>query len=66
MKVTIYWDSRHLSKENAMYIKNKIIERFNIPRHTTVNGETTCEVKDDDIELLRECERRKFIQIRNK
>lgn len=66
MRVTIYWDARHLSKEKSLETKNKIKERFNIPNYTSINGETPCEIKDEDLELLRECERRGFIQIRNK
>lgn len=66
MKVTIYWDARHLPKEKAIETKNKIKEKFNIPNYTSINGETPCDIKDEDMELLRECERRGFIQIRNK
>lgn len=32
----------------------------------SVNRETEAEIKDEDMELLRECERRGFIQIRIK
>jgi hypothetical protein len=45
----------------------KIQERFGIPRCTTVNG-TTCQpvtIKDEDWELLKETERRGYIQIRH-
>lgn len=46
----------------------RIQERFNLPRCVTVNGETCqpVEVADEDWELLRETERRGFIQIRVK
>lgn len=66
MKVTIYWDTRHLNPKDAPEIKRRIRERFGIPQYTTVNGETTCEIKDEDLPLLQETARRGFIQIRNK
>nr|DAZ83188.1 MAG TPA: hypothetical protein [Caudoviricetes sp.] len=31
-----------------------------------MNGETPAEIREEDLELLRETERRGFIQIRNK
>ena len=52
-KVTIYWNTRHIKLED-------------IPNHTTVNGETDCYIREEDMELLRETEKRGFIQIRNK
>lgn len=58
MKVTIYWATKH--PETILRIR----EKFNIPSYRTVNGETDCEIKDEDIELLRETEKRGFIQIR--
>lgn len=66
MKVTIYWNTRHLDPKDVSKIKKKIRERFNISNYTTVNGETPCEIRDEDMELLRETEKRGFIQIRNK
>ena len=60
MKVTIYWITKDAEK-----IK-RIRDKFNIPSYTSINGETPCEIKDEDLPLLRECERRGFIQIRNK
>ena len=45
----------------------KIQARFGMPRCTTVNG-TTCHpvvIKDEDWELLKETERRGYIQIRH-
>lgn len=65
-KVTIYWNTKHLASEDVPVIKRRIRERFNIPNYTTINGETTAEIRDEDMELLRETERRGFIQIRNK
>lgn len=46
----------------------KIQQRFNLPDCVTVNGETCepCDVKPEDMELLRETERRGYIQIREK
>lgn len=44
----------------------RIEERFKMPRCVTVNGET-CQpvtIEDEDMELLRETERRGYIQIR--
>lgn len=32
----------------------------------TINGELECEIKDEDLELLKETEKRGFIQIRRK
>lgn len=66
MKVTIYWNTRHLDPKDVLKIKKKIRDRFNIPNYTTVNGETPCEIRDEDMELLRETEKRGFIQLRNK
>ena len=49
-------------------IIRKIQERFKLPKCVTVNGETCqpCDVAAEDMELLRETERRGFIQIREK
>lgn len=66
MKVTIYWNTRHLDPKDVLKIKKKIRDRFSIPNYTTVNGETPCEIRDEDMELLRETESRGYIQIRNK
>ena len=60
MKLTIYWTTKDAEK-----IK-RIRDKFNIPSYTSINGETPCEIKDKDLPLLRECETRGFIQIRNK
>lgn len=66
MKTTIYWNTNHLDPKDIPRVKKKIRERFNIPVYTTINGETTCDIKEEDMELLRETERRGYIQIRNK
>lgn len=60
MKTTIYWKTNDAKK------MKRIRERFNIPIYTTINGETPCEIKEEDIELLREVEKIGYIQIRNK
>lgn len=46
----------------------RIQERFGFTQCVTVNGETCepVEVSDEDWELLKETERRGYIQIRNK
>lgn len=58
MRVTIYWETRHLDPKDIPRIKKRIRDKFNIPDYTTVNGETPCDIKDEDMELLRETERR--------
>ena len=65
-KVTIYWNTRHIKLEDIPEVKRRIRERFGIPNHTTVNGETDCYIREEHMELLRETEKRGFIQIRNK
>ena len=60
-KVTIYWNTRHIKLEDIPEVKRRIRERFGIP-----NGETDCYIREEDMELLRETEKRGFIQIRNK
>lgn len=46
----------------------RIQRRFGLPTGVTVNGETptAVDISDEDMELLRETERRGYIQIRNK
>lgn len=65
-KVTIYWNTRHIKPEDIPEIKRRIRERFNIPAYMTVNGETVAEIREEDMELLRETEKKGFIHIRNK
>lgn len=60
MKVVIYWVTKDLDKIA------RIRERFGIETYRSVNGETPAEIREEDMELLRETERRGFIQIRNK
>lgn len=60
MKTTIYWKTKDRTSIS------RIREKFNFPNYMTVNGETPCDVREEDMELLRETEKRGFIQIRNK
>lgn len=60
MKVTIYW----MTKDES--IRKRIRERFGISDYMSVNAETPAEIKDEDVELLRETENRGFIQLRFK
>ena len=62
MKIYVYY------KTNDWDIIRKIQKQFNLPDCVTVNGETCqpCDIKDEDVELLRETERLGFIQIRKK
>ena len=66
MEVTIYWKDNHHNPKTFQVTKQKIREKFNIPEYTSINGETPCNIRDEDMELLRECENRGFIQIRIK
>lgn len=60
MKFTICWTTK-----NQVTI-NKIRLRFGISDYMNINRETPCEIKEEDLPLFRECEKRGFIQIRNK
>lgn len=66
MKITIHWNTKHLGPEEATRIKKRIRDRFHIPDYMTVNGETPCEIREEDMELLREVEKRGYIQLRKK
>jgi hypothetical protein len=59
MMLTIYWCSHTTRGE----IK-KIRERFGITSGTTINGESPADIADADLPLLRETEKRGYIQIR--
>ena len=61
MKATIYYNCRW---EDI----TRIEERFGIPHCVTVNGETCkpVDIRDEDVELLKEIQRRGYIQIRIK
>ena len=61
MRMTIYF-----ATNNPETIR-RIRERFGMPMvGMTVNGELTCDVREDDLPLLRETEKLGFISIRNK
>lgn len=61
MKLTIYF------RTNNHDTIRRIRERFSMPMvGMTVNGELSCEIKDEDIPLLKECEKLGYIQIRRK
>lgn len=64
MKITIYWNTKH--PKFTSELKDKIRDKFNIPNYTTLNGETPCNIKDEEMDLLREVEKKGYIQIRNK
>lgn len=58
--VVVYWRCRRGTRL-------RICERFRLPSgYVNINGETPCMVSSDDYELLRECERRGFIRLRDK
>ena len=54
MKLTIYW----VTKDES--IRARIRKRFGIPWGMTVNKETKVEIRDEDMDLLRETEKRGF------
>ena len=60
MKCVVYWKC---SDPEAIRL---IREKFKIPNYTTINGESPVEVNKDQVELLKECERRGFFSIRDK
>lgn len=61
MKLTIYFC------QSDKKTNDRIRERFGMPMvGMTINGELACDIKEDDIELLKETEKRGFIKIRRK
>lgn len=62
MKTYIYFNT------NDWNIIHKIQQRFGLPSCVTVNGETCqpCDIKPEDMELLKETEKRGFISILKK
>lgn len=62
MRLTICWTKKGRQKD----CYNSIREKFGLPDYMTVNHETTCDIRPEDMELLRECERRGFLMIRFK
>ena len=57
IKIRILW----LTKDKTN--QEKIREKFNLPFFITVNKVTPCEVREDDMQLLEECEKRGFIKL---
>ena len=51
-KCVVYW--KQCDPEAIEQIRKK----FNIPLYTTVNGESPCEVDEEEMQLLRQCEER--------
>lgn len=62
MRLTICWTKKGRQKD----CYNSIREKFGLPDYMTVNHETPCDIRPEDMELLRECERRGFLMIRLK
>ncbi|WP_254871724.1 hypothetical protein [Bacteroides acidifaciens] len=60
MNITICWVTK--DRESI----EKIRKKFDISSYMSVNRETPCNIKEEDMELLKETEKRGFIQIRNK
>lgn len=60
MKRIIYW----VTKDTESI--RRIREKFNLSSYISVNGETPADIRKEDIPLLKETEKRGFIQIRNK
>jgi hypothetical protein len=60
MNITICWVTK--DRESI----EKIRKKFGISSYMSVNRETPCDIKEEDMELLKETEKRGFIQIRNK
>ena len=60
MNVTICW----VTKDREAI--EKIRKKVGISSYMSINSETPCDIKEEDMELLRETEKRGFIQIRNK
>lgn len=54
MKLTICWTARGRNKR----FYHDICRKFGISGYMSINHETPCDIKDEDVELLRECEKR--------
>ena len=57
MNVTICWTTKEWK------VIEKIRKKFGISSYMSVNRETPCNIKEEDMELLRETEKRGFIEI---
>lgn len=62
MRLTICWTRKGRVKD----CYDSIREKIGLPDYMTVNHETPCDIRPEDMELLRECERRGFLMIRLK
>lgn len=60
MKVTIYW----ITKDSG--IIHRIRQRYNISKGMSINGETDIEVSEQQLDELKEVEKRGFIKLRFK
>jgi hypothetical protein len=60
MKCVVYWKKCDPSAIRSIRAK------FGIPNYTTINGESPCEVDEEQMKLLRQCEERGFLSIRMK
>lgn len=60
MKVTIYW----ITKDSG--IIHRIRQRYNISQGMSINGETDIDVNEQQLDELREVEKRGFIKLRFK
>lgn len=62
MKITICWTAKGRQKRYHY----DICKKFRLSDYMSVNHETPCDIKEGDFPLLRECEKRGFLQIRFK
>lgn len=60
MKVTIYWKTKDSG------IIHRIRQRYNISQGMSINGETDIEVNKQQLDELKEVEKRGFIKLRFK
>lgn len=58
IRCTVFW-----CKGSTPATIEKIRERFAIPHYTTLNGESPCELEEEDFKVLKECENRGFLKI---
>lgn len=62
MRLTICWTAKGRQKDCYESIR----ERFGISDYMSVNHETPCDIREEDMEMLKECEKRGFLKIRFK
>lgn len=53
MRLTICWTTR--GRQRRFYYD--ICKKFGISDYMSVNHETPCDIRDEDMELLKECEK---------